>query len=323
MTNLELVINILSDGDFHDGDSIGQQLNITRAGVWKIIKKLLAYGVKIDSIKGKGYALAEPLALLNKEQIFKHLINKNIRLDLFETIPSTNDYLKTLGDDKMMKLAISECQTSGKGRLQRSWHSPFAQNLYLSLYYPFQKDLSQLTGLSLVTGLAICQTINEIYNLPNKAQVKWPNDVLHENKKLSGTLIEIQAEANGFCSAIIGIGINVNMQSDQDRIDQDWTSIRKITGQYIDRNILCAKLIDNLVRFIEEFSNTKLAAFTELWQQNDALLGKQVWLENDSEPLKAEIIGINDLGHLRVKLDSNEIKDYCAGDVRIIKDSRS
>ena len=90
--NLEKIITILSDCKFHDGSSIGKQLGITRAGVWKIIQKLLSYGIEIKSVKGKGYLLSEPLILLSTKKISAP--QSNILIEVFESIPSTKDYLQ-------------------------------------------------------------------------------------------------------------------------------------------------------------------------------------------------------------------------------------
>lgn len=318
MTNLDQITTILSDGQFHDGSSIGKKLGVTRAGVWKIVKKLVAYGIKINSAKGKGYALEEQIILLNRQKILKSLNSKNVEIELFETIKSTNDYLKSLHQDLRIKIAITECQTAGKGRLQRHWYSPFGQNIYLSLSYPFNKDVSELAGLSLVIGLAICQTINDLYELPSKAQVKWPNDILYEQSKLAGTLIEIQAETNGFCSAIIGIGINVNMTDDHSQISQNWISLQKINHSYNDRNLLCAKLIDALIGDLEKFSTTGLAEFIQKWQANDGLANKLINLEQNTSSYCGIVTGINEQGHLLVKLEDGEIKAFSSGDTHII-----
>src|SRR3990167_7785614 len=94
-SNLIKLVNILNDGQYHDGTTIGKSLNMTRSAVWKTIRKLTGYGIKIDSIKGKGYALQEPLILLNKQAIWKGLTHQNIEIEAVENITSTNDYLES------------------------------------------------------------------------------------------------------------------------------------------------------------------------------------------------------------------------------------
>ena len=114
---LNKLIAILNDGHYHDGTAIGEKLNITRSAVWKMIKKLEQYGIDIDSVKGKGYALREPLVLLDKKTIKKNIAHKNLEIDIFESLTSTNDYLKSCTANKMPRVCLAEQQTL------MFWHS--------------------------------------------------------------------------------------------------------------------------------------------------------------------------------------------------------
>src|SRR3990167_5786654 len=188
--NLIKLVTILNDGEYHDGNSIGQTLQLTRSAVWKTIKKLQNYGIKIDSIKGKGYTLVEPLLLLDP-LIIKNKIYDSIDLMVFETIDSTNLYLKQFKNCKQVKVCLAEQQTAGKGRFERAWHSPFGKNIYMSCRYPFKKDISELAGLSLLTSLSVIKTLNDI-GIKDHLFVKWSNDIVFDGKKLAGNLIEVQ-----------------------------------------------------------------------------------------------------------------------------------
>src|SRR6187402_2950854 len=106
-SNLAKVVFILNDREYHDGDTIGAKLNITRTAVWKIIKKLENYQIKIDSVKGKGYALLEPLILLD-EEIIKKSMDNNIPIEIFESIGSTNQYLKSFIGNKETRICLAE-----------------------------------------------------------------------------------------------------------------------------------------------------------------------------------------------------------------------
>ena len=308
--------SILNDGHYHDGTEIGEALNMTPSAVWKAIKKLENYDIKVDSIKGKGYALLEPLILLNEKTIKKGLASKNVSLSIFESVNSTNDYLKT-HLSKKIHVCIAEKQTHGKGRLDRTWHSPFAQNISLSCAYPFQKDISELAGLSLVVSLSVAKSL-QIYNYPSPLLIKWPNDLIYDNKKLAGSLIEIQAESNGLCHAIIGIGLNVNMLVDES-ISQPWTSLRKITANYIDRNQLCIILIDNLINDLAIFENNGLSAFLEEWKSVDYLSNKEIAIKNNGQKICGRYVGINKLGYMLLALEDGSIKGFSSGDSTILK----
>lgn len=315
-SNFLAIVAILGDGHYHTGEAIGEALQITRSAVWKVIKKLQNYGVKIDSIKGKGYALQEPLVLLDMNEIKSKLTNKKLSIALFESVDSTNDYFKSVKQSQKHPICLAEQQTKGKGRLGRAWFSPFAQNIYLSCLYPFQKDISELAGLSLVITLAM---INVLRKHGVDAAAKWPNDIVVDGKKLSGTLIEVQAESHGTSRAIIGIGVNVNMLSDQQEISQAWVSMRKLTGQYHDRNELCADLINELLVYLEKFAAQGFKVFIQEWIGADYLTGQAVAIKNFGESVTGKVVGVNEQGHLLLRLQDGKTQAFSAGDTTLVK----
>lgn len=313
-TNLVKISKILSDLNYHDGDSIGKKLGVTRSAVWKNIQKLEEYGIKISSIKGKGYQLEEQLLLLDAEEIIKEVANPKIKIEVFEEINSTNTYLKTIEDFELRHIAIAEIQNIGRGRMGRNWHSPFGQNLYLSYAYPFKKDVSELGGLSIIVGMAALAAIKEI-GIEASIGLKWPNDGVFENHKLFGILVELQSEANSSSRAIIGIGINVNMLIDSPIITQKWTSLQKITDKYIDRNKLCIALIHNLNALLEIFAKHGLKDFLNQWHKIDALYGKEITINNAKNTGIAK--GINEQGQLLLELKTGEVIACSSGETSI------
>ncbi|MCX7125591.1 MAG: bifunctional biotin--[acetyl-CoA-carboxylase] ligase/biotin operon repressor BirA [Gammaproteobacteria bacterium] len=320
ISNLVKISELLGDGQCHDGTSIGKKCGITRAAVSKVIKKFKEYGVEIQSIKGKGYLLEKPLILLDAKKIKKNIKTLSLIIDILEKVGSTNDYLKNDSDqDNKVKICVAEMQTKGRGRLNRQWHSPFGQNIYFSLRCSFQKDMSELSGLSLVTGLAVCNAITSITHADNLA-VKWPNDIFVDQQKIAGILIDIDAGSNGFCNAIIGIGINVNMQNAlKKEIDQPWNSLQKITGEYIDRNLLCAELINSLMNYLERFSKSGLSDFINEWKERDCLFGKSVALMSGQKKIMGIGAGINAQGHLALKMPDKTEKTFFSGDATLLK----
>lgn len=314
------VVQALSDGAYHDGTTIGSRLGITRSAVWKTIERLKEYGVAIDSVKGKGYALTEPLTLLHARTIKAHCeLAKDVAIDVFESMPSTNDYLRTLPQKKSIRVCLAEQQTQGKGRLGRQWYSPFGLNLYFSCLYRFEKDVSELAGLSLVVGLAVAKTLNEFIAGSEKAKVKWPNDVFFADEKIAGSLIEVQAETHGACYAVIGVGVNVNMLQGSPVITQAYTSLRKITGEIIDRNKLCARLLTHLLTCLERFAQSGLPSFLAEWTELDLLRGRRVNLQRLDGVLSGVVVGVNSQGHLVMRMEDGSERGVSAGDVSVCK----
>lgn len=317
--NLIQLANILSDGRCHDGTSIGESLQLTRSAVWKTIKKLQSYGIKIDSIKGKGYLLLEPLLLIDPARIKKE-IPSNVDVIVFETIDSTNYYLKQFKNSKHQKICISEQQTAGKGRFNREWYSPFGKNIYLSYLYPFQKDVSELAGLSLLTSLAVVKTLNDM-GIKNHLFVKWSNDIVFEGKKLAGNLIELQAETHAGCQAIIGIGLNVNMLQDcENKISQDWTSVNNILNKHVDRNDLCIRLINNLTSYLNKFETQDFDSFITEWDKVDYLKNKTIALKIFNEKIVGTVKGINHQGYLLLELPDGSVRTCSSGEASVLRE---
>lgn len=316
--SLVKIVNLLSDGQYHDGITLGEQLKITRSAVWKAMRKLETYHIKIDSIKNKGYALLEPFSLLDLKQIKKRLNTNSLDITIFETINSTNEYLKFYRNIKSLKFCLAEQQIHGKGRLNREWYSPFGQNIYFSCLYAFQKDISELAGLSLLVALAVIKVLKNA-GMDDNLRVKWPNDILYDGKKLAGGLIEVQAETHGNSLAIIGLGLNVNMLNDEENITQAWTSMRQVLNRYIDRNELCAALINELLIYLERFNEQGFAGFKDEWMQQDYLANQVVTLKNLNSKITGKVAGINEQGYLLLKMPNGSLRAFSSGDTSIVK----
>jgi len=320
--NLVELVNLLRDGNCHDGNSLGQRLNVTRSAVWKMIKRLEQYGISIHSTRGNGYALTESLMLLDADQI-KKAVSYPIELILLESVDSTNNFLKTQKKKKHMSCCFAEHQTQGRGRLDRQWHSPFGKNIYFSCNYLFQKDVSELAGLSSTISLAILETLRQL-NLADGATVKWPNDVLYHHKKISGVLIDVQAESHGITNAVIGIGLNVNMtDSDIERsnavLTQPWTSLQTESNVSYDRNPIAALLTQNLLNYMHRFEKKGFHDFMDEWKASDALVNKNIALEHYHEVIHGKALGINFQGHLLLRKTDGTIHAFSSGDTSILK----
>lgn len=314
--NLIQLTDYLNAAAYCDGTRLGEALGISRAAVWKMIKKLQHYGVAIDSSRSKGYALQGPCILLDHNKLFAALppeTSKTLHIDIFESLDSTNRYLKQSTNTHPWHFCLAETQLQGKGRLQRVWHSPFGQNMYLSCRYQSMRGIAELNGLSLVVAFALVTTLKH-YDIQTK--IKWPNDIVYEGKKLAGTLIEIIAESHGSAQAIIGVGLNINMQRNESQtIDQAWTSMQTLTGKNYDRNTVIATFIHALQKALIDFSEHGYAHLIDEWQQYDALDNQPIQLQHQENTVTGIARGINAQGHLRVELSPHEIQTFACGDV--------
>ncbi|WP_133129610.1 biotin--[acetyl-CoA-carboxylase] ligase [Legionella yabuuchiae] len=319
------IIQCLSDGRCLSGTDIGTTLGISRTAVWKQVKQLVELGVPIQSLPQQGYQLTKPLRLLDEHHI-KEILNdlsfeRPLTFHLFASVDSTNRYLKTLPPSAQVELCCAEMQTHGRGRFNRHWYSPFGENLYLSLRRPFACSLSELSGLSLVVSLAIRQAIQSLTSI-NDLKVKWPNDLIWQDKKLSGTLIEIQAESHGISDVIIGIGINVNAKTaSNSNYESSWCSLADITQQSnFDRNLLVAHLIKYIHEYSNRFLTRGLQAFQTEWNEADYLFNQLITVSQLNGEISGKAQGINELGQLKV-IDQNGNTHYVSFGDTLLKRS--
>ncbi len=292
------LLNKLSDGLCHSGSELGSTLGITRSAIWKQINQLIDFGVPIKSLPQQGYQLEKQLVLLNAEQINQWLEVPGCSLHLFASIDSTNRFLKDLPVNNQLDICCAEMQTHGRGRFGRHWHSPFGENIYCSSRWNLNYDLTKLSGLSLVTSLAILAALKE-FQISPEIQIKWPNDLYWSDKKLCGSLIEIVAESNGNAQVIIGIGLNVNTDTENHPLpEKPWCSLYEINKQPINRNHLVAVLINKLNQYITLFMNNDLNYFMNEWNEVDYLAGKVITVTQHSATLSGRAAGINSIGQL-------------------------
>ena len=250
---------------------------------------------------------------LNKKIINSYLNLKDFRkvkILIFEEIDSTNKYLSDLEiDANTLFICSAEKQTRGKGRGNKKWESPTGQNIYLSFSFLLEKN-SNLNGFSLMVGLAIRDTLEELYDIDSK--IKWPNDIFFKDKKLCGILIETKYE-NNLVKIIIGIGINVFMQTNE-HIDQDWVSLKLIDGEKkYDRNLIIGKLTSKVLDYFRAYKIYGFAHFQKKFNQHNYLKNKTVTSENFKEK-NCMVIEVDSEGRLKVQIDK-ETKLISSGEL--------
>ena len=314
------LISMLADGQFHSGQELGEILGISRAAVWKHIKKLDELEIPYSSVKGKGYRLHEKIEVLDSEVILSHLDKRIDRLDVLLDVESTNAFLFHRAREYMgQKYAVfAEKQTKGKGRRGRQWVSPFGKNIYCSLLVSFQGGVSQLEGLSLVVGIAVQRALVQLGI--EGVGLKWPNDIYLGGEKLAGILLEVTGEYNSHCQVVIGVGINVSLnEQDAQHIDQPWTSLTAHKAD-ISRNEVAGVCLREMMAAIEEFQQNGFAAFQEQWTNYDIYNGRQVSIltRPDSEipACHGTVKGVNRKGELLLQTDRG-IQTISAGEISV------
>ncbi|MBI2707732.1 MAG: biotin--[acetyl-CoA-carboxylase] ligase [Proteobacteria bacterium] len=314
-----IVTFILALISVHTGTDIAVTLGISRTAVWKVIQRLKKYSIDVRS-QHQGYQLNFPLLLLDTKRIEDLIENPKVTLEIFETIPSTSDYLRDKPSVKNLCFCLAEHMSKGRGRLGRSWAAPFGRNIYLSFSYMFNKDISEISGLSLVIGILVVKALDSLY--PGlKPLLKWPNDIYIDHKKGGGILIDIIGEAHGSCKAIIGVAVNVNMKGvDLKGVDQPWTSLEHALTIKQDRNIVVAQIMQSILKGIDVFLEKGMEPFLLEWPRYDVLEGKKISINTSGDVTTGIARGINKHGYLLLELPSGNIESFACGDTSLLKD---
>lgn len=314
------VLQVLSDGHFHSGESLAQHTGVTRTAVWKICKNLeQRFSLQIDAVKGRGYRLTQPLELLDAAQIRKAMQTSFDRhqIETHLSIDSTNRRALQLANQNAASgtIVLAEHQTAGRGRQGRQWYSPFGANLYCSVLWRFSQAHADIPGLGLVIGVAIARALHDWQ--VSGIQLKWPNDVLCQGRKLAGILIEMQGEMSGPYAVVIGIGINVNMpQGAAQQIDQSWIDLHQAGMTNLSRNQLAAHILDNVFTALTQFTASGLTSFLAEWRDLDRFRDQPVTLHLPDKQLHGIARGIDERGALLLEQQS-QLQRYYSGDVRL------
>ncbi|MCQ4301669.1 bifunctional biotin--[acetyl-CoA-carboxylase] ligase/biotin operon repressor BirA [Pseudomonas songnenensis] len=298
------LLKLLQDGRFHSGQELGDALGISRSAVWKHLQRLQGEtSLLLYKVPGRGYRLAEPLSLLNSEELAPQLMRLGWTLHLFDAIDSTNaEALRLLQQERTPFLVMAEAQTSGRGRRGRRWVSPFGQNLYCSLAFKVHGGARQLSGMSLAVGLAVMHALR-LAGVP-QVGLKWPNDVYVDGRKIAGILLELTGDPADVCHVVVGIGINVNM-IDAEGIDQRWTSMKEHIGM-VDRNALVVTLASALKRYLEQHANLGFSSLKDEWEASHIWQGQKCTLSTGAHDFSGVVVGVDHQGGLRLMIEGDE-----------------
>ena len=316
------ILNALKDGKFHSGESLGELLGVSRTAVWKQLQKLEEIGLQVESVKGTGYRVANGIDLLVEADITAHLRESNRNeprsIELFQSLDSTNKYLQEQAEKSGCSgsVVLAERQTSGRGRRGKTWVSPFAANIYMSILWDFEQGAQALEGLSLAVGVAVRRALIEV-GLED-VRLKWPNDIYIGNKKLGGILLEMIGDPAGHCSVVIGVGINVSMPASiAVNIDQPWTDCCSESDAPIARSRLAALLIDNIFDILNDFESLGFAGYRDEWQEADAFKGLQGTISTPRDSVSGTVIGVDNSGAVQLKLMSGAVKSFIGGELSL------
>lgn len=299
------LLAVLADGDFHSGQVLAEQFGVSRTAIANYIKELELVGLDIFKVKGKGYGLARPLLLLDAQKI-KQLQSFSVAPVLVQHITdSTNLQLMQMLQSAVLPqkgtVVVAEAQTAGRGRRGRPWYSPYGSNLYFSYYWRLEQGVQAAMGLSLVAGCALCSLLRNEYQIA--AQLKWPNDVYIEGRKIAGILVELAGQADASCDVVIGIGLNVALPTKAlQHIDQPYADLTQAVLRPIDRNKLIVQLQKALTSALTTFESEGFKPFQQIFNQYDFFASRLVNISG-SASATGVCLGVDERGAIVLQLD--------------------
>lgn len=299
------LLQLLADGEFHSGEVLASQLGVSRASVFNALAEVAEYGVVLQRIRGRGYRLAQPWQRLELEAVRTSLGEDagQFAIEILPQAPSSNSLLlqrAALGAPSGSVLAV-ELQTAGRGRMGRTWHSGLGDALTFSLLWRFDCALHALSGLSLAVGVAVVRALNKCD--ARGVSLKWPNDILTEQGKLAGVLIEAQGDMLGPSAVVIGIGLNCVLPGSLlGRIDQSAAALAEVCVQPPTRNQLLALLLKELASVLRQFEQGGFGALRDDWERYHFYQNSQVQVRMaDGVTMYGVARGVTASGELRLE----------------------
>ena len=292
------------------GEELSAALGISRASIWKHIHKLQDFGYQILSTSG-GYRLVSSPDILFPWEYPGDAAN----ILYFPEVTSTMDIAKDLARKNCpdLTVVIAGRQTKGRGRLKRRWLSDDG-GLYFTMVLRPSFSVQWSFRVNFLASLTLARVIREMLQID--AKVKWPNDILVDDLKISGMLSELEAEADRVIFISIGIGINVN--NDPSEAEPGASSLKKISGREISRK-------DLLTRFLEAFSDRmKNVGFDDViseWKKYTVTLGRQVRIVTHLEESEGLAVDVDESGALILELANGKQKKIIYGDCFLVPDT--
>ncbi len=289
---------------------MASKMGISRAAVWKQIRGLKERGFEIESSTKKGYRLVRKPDLLDPKLIRSSLKTGVLGREIYcyQEVNSTNEIAKSKSAASPEgTVVLAETQTAGRGRLARPWDSPQG-GIWMSIILKPRIPMAQAYRINMAVSVALARAISGLYGL--EAKIKWPNDLLIGERKLCGILMEISAEVDQLDYAVVGIGINTNL--DVSVFPDKWraTSISDELGSDVSRTDLIQRILQELEETYIKMGSEEIY---EEWCRRSATLGKYVRITSSLGDMEGEAVAMSRDGALCLKTEGG-LKRVLAGD---------
>ncbi|WP_431731851.1 biotin--[acetyl-CoA-carboxylase] ligase [Bacillus timonensis] len=312
-----------ANGEFISGQKLSEQLGCSRTAVWKHIEDLRNEGYELEAVRKLGYRIITKPDKISANEIQLGLETKSLGRNIHfeESVTSTQKIAHKLAYEGAVEgtLVVAEEQTTGRGRLDRTWYSPKHTGVWMSMILRPQIPPSQAPQLTLLAAVGVVQAIQEVTGL--EPDIKWPNDILIHQKKIVGILTELQAETDRINSVIIGIGINVNQELSQfpENLHTIASSLAIEKGEKIDRAKLIQVILLKIEKLYKEYLQHGFKVVKLLWESYATSIGKQIIARTISGSIEGKAIGINEEGVLLLEDAAGTVHHIYSADIELPK----
>lgn len=239
------------------------------------------------------------------------------KITYFKKLDSTNSYaLKNISLLSDRDVILADIQTAGRGRFNRNWISDTENNLYMSIVLkPSQKTDNKypMANLTQYISVALC---NILENYGVKAEIKWPNDVFVNNKKIAGILAQSSIQGEDLKGFVLGLGVNLNLKQEKvDQIDQPATSLNLVLGQSIDKNLFTEKILNEFFKNYEKFLKNGFSYIKKDYLSRSNFIGKKITVCSSQSKIKGTAKEIKEDGTLILLTENNQEKIIAVGDI--------
>lgn len=311
-TLLEILENT---SEYLSGESIAQEMGMTRANVWKEINKLRQQGIEIDSQTNKGYRLSGYHHVYSPSYLRKNLPFVET-ISIQSTCPSTNDLAKQAIRESEAEwlIVVSDQQSQGKGRRGRQFYSP-SQGIYLSIAIRPNLSLENVQLLTIAAALSVCDVLEDLFQL--KPSIKWLNDVFVNHRKICGILCEgeLELESYRYHSVVVGIGLNLVLDALPDELADIITAVNRESAAMVDRNQVVVDLVKQFRVYYQQLDAGDIS-WLERYRSLNFIIGQSIRLSNDSKHLY-KAVSINDHGNLIVCDETGKMKTVNSEEVSL------
>lgn len=315
------ILKILKESHgFVSGQELSHSLGVSRTAVWKAINQLKEEGWQIESVKSHGYRLAGEADVMTASELATVLDTQwlGTQIAYFDETDSTNIQARKLAEKGAPHgtLVVADCQSAGKGRRGRSWDSPRGTGIWMSILLRPGFSPACASMLTLVAGMAAVRGIERACGLT--PQIKWPNDLVLDGKKICGILTEMSTEEEEIRYVVIGMGINVNNEAFPPELGDTAASLRQKLGHGMRRSPIIGETARAFEAYYEAFSRTR--DMSGLREEYDGMLvnrGRQVRVLDPRGPYTGKALGIDQGGGLLVEREGGQVSPVISGEVSV------